>query len=89
METTKLSSKGQIVLPKSVRDAQGWPPGTEFEVESRPDGVWLRTRSPFPRTDLNGVFGSVPYSGSARSIQEMDEGVRAAVARRHRRSVKR
>jgi len=34
MDTTKLSSKGQVVLPKSVRDQHGWGEGTEFVVES-------------------------------------------------------
>ncbi|WP_163271684.1 AbrB/MazE/SpoVT family DNA-binding domain-containing protein [Chelativorans alearense] len=28
----KLSSKGQVVIPKSVRDAHGWKEGTELEV---------------------------------------------------------
>ncbi|PZN73131.1 MAG: hypothetical protein DM484_23225 [Candidatus Methylumidiphilus alinenensis] len=29
METTRLSSKGQVILPKSVRDAHHWSPGSE------------------------------------------------------------
>ena len=33
MESTRLSSKGQIVLPKGIRNARGWAPGTEFIVE--------------------------------------------------------
>lgn len=89
METTKLSSKGQIVLPKSMRDEHGWAPGTEFEVESTSDGVRLRAKAPFPRTDLAQVFGSVSYAGPAKSLEEMDDGVRAAVARRFRRAVRR
>jgi hypothetical protein len=28
MEITKLSTKGQVILPKTVRDAYGWNPGT-------------------------------------------------------------
>jgi AbrB family looped-hinge helix DNA binding protein len=88
METTKLSSKGQIVLPKSVREAHGWAAGTEFEVEARAEGVWLRARSPFPRTDLEEVFGSVRHAGPARPLGEMDAGIRSVVARRYRRSVK-
>ena len=37
METTKLSSKGQIVLPKSIRNARNLLPGTEFSVEDNGD----------------------------------------------------
>ena len=44
MDTTKLSSKGQVVLPKSVRDQHGWGEGTEFVVESTAQGVLLRPR---------------------------------------------
>ena len=89
METTKLSSKGQVVLPKSVREAHGWAPGTEFVVESTPDGVRLRAQAPFPRTDLGQVFGSVPCAWPARTLEEMNEGIRAAVARRYRRAARR
>jgi AbrB family looped-hinge helix DNA binding protein len=86
METTKLSSKGQVVLPKSVRDAHGWGPGTEFVIESTPDGVRLRAKVPFARTQLDQVFGSVRYAGPAKGLDDMDAGIRSAVARRHRRS---
>jgi AbrB family looped-hinge helix DNA binding protein len=89
METTKLSSKGQVVLPKSVRDEHGWAPGTEFEVESTADGVRLRAKAPFPRTELGQVFESASYAGPAKTLEEMNEGIRAAVARRYRRAVKR
>lgn len=89
METTKLSSKGQVVLPKSVRDAHGWGPGTEFVIESTPDGVRLRAKAPFARTQLDQVFGSVRHAGPAKSLDDMDAGIRSAVARRHRRSAQR
>jgi len=35
MGIAKLSSKGQIVLPKAIRDARSWREGTEFIVEDR------------------------------------------------------
>jgi AbrB family looped-hinge helix DNA binding protein len=47
METTKLSSKGQVVLPKLVRDARSWEPGAESAVEEVPKGILLRPLRPF------------------------------------------
>jgi AbrB family looped-hinge helix DNA binding protein len=89
METTKLSSKGQVVLPKSVREQHGWAPGTEFIVESMPDGVRLRAKAPFAPTELDQVFGSVRHAGPAKTTAEMDAGIRTAVTRRFRRAVRR
>jgi len=37
--STKLTSKGQVVIPKRVRDRLAWRPGTRLEVEALPDGV--------------------------------------------------
>jgi AbrB family looped-hinge helix DNA binding protein len=84
METTKLSSNGRVVLPKSVRDAHGWGPRTEFIIESTLDGIFLRAKSPFVRTQLDQVFGSVRYAGPAKSLDEMGAGIRTAARRRHR-----
>jgi len=41
METTKLSSKGQITIPKWLRDAYRWETGLEFVVIDTGDGVLL------------------------------------------------
>ena len=42
IETTRLSSKGQVVLPSSIRNAHHWEPGTEFQVQETPEGILLR-----------------------------------------------
>jgi AbrB family looped-hinge helix DNA binding protein len=83
MGTTKLSSKGQVVLPKSVRDEHGWVEGTEFVVESTARGVLLRPKQVFPVTHIDGVFGSLPYRGKAKSLSEFDAGIRIEMRRRH------
>lgn len=43
---TKVSAKGQIVIPKDVRDRLHWQPGTELEVIDGPAGVMLRAKPP-------------------------------------------
>jgi AbrB family looped-hinge helix DNA binding protein len=51
-QTTKLSTKGQVVLPKSLRAANHWKPGTEFVVQERHGGILL-----CPRRITNPVHG--------------------------------
>jgi AbrB family looped-hinge helix DNA binding protein len=41
---TKMSAKGQVVIPKDVRDRLNWPQGTELEVIDGPSGVMLRMK---------------------------------------------
>ena len=85
MDTTKLSSKGQVVLPKSVRDQHGWAEGTEFVVESTARGVLLRPRQAFAATRIDGVFGSLPYRGKTKSLSDFDAGIRRELRRKHGR----
>jgi antitoxin PrlF len=40
---TKLSSKGQVVIPQEVRDAMGLKPGAKFVVMQVGDDVLLKT----------------------------------------------
>jgi len=75
MKTTKLSSKGQVVLPKSIRDMHHWQPGTEFVVEDTAAGVLLRPRGTFEPTHIKDVGGCLKYQGSPKSIEDMDTAI--------------
>lgn len=81
MAKTRLSSKGQVVIPKAVRDRHGWEPGVELEVEDHGEAVVLRPANPFPPTTFEEVRGCLRYDGPPVTIQEMD----AAVEREARR----
>ncbi|MHB8381967.1 MAG: AbrB/MazE/SpoVT family DNA-binding domain-containing protein [Candidatus Binataceae bacterium] len=85
METTRLSSKGQVVLPKLIRDARRWQPGTEFVVEDTPNGVLLRPAKPFAPSRLEDVAGSLRYAGKPKTIRQMDAAIRAEVRARRAR----
>lgn len=71
MQMTRMSSKGQVVIPREIRAAHAWTPGLEFEVEDRPEGVLLRPRTPFPRTSVSDVVGCTGYVGPRRALTEM------------------
>ena len=78
METTRLSSKGQIVLPKSVRENRHWPPGTEFAVEEIEEGVLLKPvkqAKHFRSTTYEEVEGCLKYRGRPRTVKDMEEGI--------------
>jgi AbrB family looped-hinge helix DNA binding protein len=79
MAKTRLSSKGQVIIPKAVRERQGWRPGTELEVEDRGDVVVLRRAKLFPETTFEEVRGCLKYHGPARTVEEMDEGIAETV----------
>ena len=83
MAKTRLSSKGQVILPKTVRQAHDWLPGTEFSVEEFEDGVLLRPVKPFQATRPEDVFGCLKYEGPPRTLGNMEEAIAKEVRRRH------
>lgn len=84
MQTSKLSVKGQVVLPAAIRAAKSWHAGMQFEVVSTAEGVLLKPLLPIGRfapTQLADVFGIAVYSGPPRSLADMDAAVQAEAAR--------
>jgi AbrB family looped-hinge helix DNA binding protein len=72
---TKLSTKGQIVLPKSLRTARRWKPGTEFIIEEQPDGILLKPKKPKGSVSWTDLIGIAGYRGPRQTIKQMNEGV--------------
>lgn len=83
--TTTVSTKGQVILPKAIRERRRWSAGTELVVEDTPDGILLTAKPAFPPTKPKDVFGSLSYAGPAKSIAEMKEGIAVEAKRRHAR----
>jgi len=74
--TTRLSSKGQVIIPRQVRAAHNWKIGQELEVVDLDDGVLLKPKKPFAETTLDEVTASLGTHGKARTIEEMEEAIR-------------
>jgi AbrB family looped-hinge helix DNA binding protein len=75
MARTRLSSKGQVIIPKGVRERHGWRAGLELEVEDHGDAVVLREVRRFPPTTVEEVYGCLKYNGPPVTVEEMDEAV--------------
>ena len=79
---TKVSTKGQVILPKAIRDKRGFGPGAELIVEERPEGVLLRPSPKAGATRYEDVRGSLGPVDRVVSIEEMHEGVLEEARRR-------
>ena len=89
MPKTRLSSKGQIVIPKPLRDALHWTSGAELDIEPTADAIVLRLatktwRLP-TREELDRVAGCLKYDGPPLSIDEMDRRAREAFGKKWRK----
>ena len=78
----RMSSKGQIVVPREVREKRGWRDGTTLEIVDTARGVVLRSVSAPEALSVDALFGCIPYRGRKHSVAEMDRAVLAEARRR-------
>lgn len=73
---TVISTKGQVILPKSLRDRRKWNAGTRLLVEETPDGILLRTAPLFTPTKPEDVAGMLRRPGQRPvTLEEMDAAI--------------
>lgn len=84
MITTKLSSKGQVIIPQPIRLGHHWETGQEFIVIDEKDNIILKPKAPFPATHLDDVAGCLKYTGSPVSLEGMDEAIRMGIEDRYK-----
>ncbi len=83
--TVTLSTKGQVILPKSIRRRRRWDAGARLIIEDTPAGVLLKAAPLFEPTRAEDVFGSLEHAGPPKTLEEMEAGVAAEARRRHAR----
>jgi AbrB family looped-hinge helix DNA binding protein len=81
--TTIVSTKGQVIPPKAIRDQRHWETGTRLVVEDTAEGVLLKAAPLFAPTRIEDVCDCLPYSGPRKTLEDMDAGIAAEVKRRH------
>ncbi len=82
--TTVISTKGQVILPKAIRDQLQWGAGTRLTVENTPEGVLLKSTPVFAASSIDALFGSMRHEGPALSIDDMNAAIVTEAERRAR-----
>lgn len=84
---TRLSAKGQIVIPKAVREDLDWAPGTRLAIEKIGETVLLRPiESKRGRLTVAEFVERRPkYEGPPLSLEEIDTRVEHGMAERFAR----
>jgi antitoxin PrlF len=80
VNTAVMSSKGQIVIPKEIREKLGLDVGDRVQFIEEPNGGFRIVPA---RGDIRGLKGIVPKPQAPVSINEM----RKAISRRARRGL--
>ncbi len=79
MPISTITTKGQVTIPKEVRDALHLEPGVRVSFLVRDDGV-VEMRA--ETVDLRSLLGILKVDGRRRTLEEMDEAIRRAAAGR-------
>jgi AbrB family looped-hinge helix DNA binding protein len=79
LATTRLSSKGQVVIPEEVREKLRLVPGIQFAVVGEGDVVILKVISPPSMGDFDRLITQVRTQARRSGLRKRD--VAAAVSR--------
>lgn len=90
METTKVSTRGQVVIPKDLRESYAWKVGQKLDVIDTGEGLLLKA-TPVRKTaswnDVVGCLGHLAKGKPAVTDEEMNAAVRERAAERYRRNL--
>ena len=70
---TTMTSKGQLTVPKEIRDSLGLKEGTKFSMTIENGTVVARPRNR-SIMELAGILGKAP-NGKSLTIDEMDDAI--------------
>ena len=82
--TTKMSSRGQVVIPEAVRSEMGLKPGSKFVVLWHDDVVMLKVISPPSREEFTVLQKRLQQQARTKGLKRKD--ISKAIAKVRRRS---
>lgn len=79
LATTKMSSKGQVVIPEDIRKRLGFKPGSQFIVMGEKDVVILKAISPPSMKEFDELIAKARRQGKQAGMKRSD--IMAAIAK--------
>jgi AbrB family looped-hinge helix DNA binding protein len=79
--TTKMSSKGQVVIPEQIRKRLGLKAGSRFVVVGDKDTVILKAISPPSMEEFNDLIKEARRQAKLAGLKQSDIGSAVAEAR--------
>ncbi len=69
--TITLSSKGQVVIPKEIREELHWDAGTELTLVSNASGVTIKAMPKKTGRNLADLIGMLKHDGPPLATEEL------------------
>ena len=83
LATTKMSSKGQVVIPEDIRKKLGLKAGSQFVVVGEKDTVILKTILPPSMEDFDQLIAKARKQAAKASLKRSDIATAISKARGH------
>lgn len=82
--TTNLSTKGQVVIPESIREQLSLEPGTQFVVVAEGDAILLRALRAPDMSEFNTLVRKSRAAARGAGLRKSDvrKAIRKARSRR-------
>ncbi len=84
VETTKMSSKGQVVIPENIRKRLGLKTGSQFVVVGDKDVVILKSISAPSMSDFDNMVNKAREQAKKAGFKETDLKDMITLAREHK-----
>ncbi len=70
--TTKMSSKGQVIIPEEIRKRLGLRPGVQFAVVGEGDVIILKTIAPPSMKDFDKLISEARKQARKAGLKSAD-----------------
>lgn len=70
--TTKMSSKGQVVIPENIRESLGLKPGSQFVVVGEDDIVILKSITPPSMNNFDDMIKKARIQARSAGMKKSD-----------------